>query len=304
VAPAVAQVPGVVAVTALKQDNSKIDGIGTVSTNGIQPASLSKLYRVQWKQGSNASLAGMGPYDAIISDNFASDHNLSVGSVLHATTPTGKRDTFGVIGIYKAAQFLPNWAVRYDTMARDWALSQDNFDIVAAAPGQNLTKLEKRIADMLQARFPVAQVYSQQQVKDQQNQSINQLLTLIYVLLAMSVIVSLFGIINTLVLSVYERTREIGLLRAIGTTRRQIRWIIRWESVITSVIGAILGLALGIVFALLITKGLASQNLEYTIPVTQLLIWVLFAIIFGIVAAAFPARRAARLDVLQAVAYE
>lgn len=120
----------------------------------------------------------------------------------------------------------------------------------------------------------------------------------------LSVLVSLFGIINTLVLSIYERTREIGMLRAIGTTRIQIRWMVRWESVITSVIGAVLGLLLGIVLAALITAGLASQGIEFTLPVGQLLIWVVFAVIFGIVAAAFPARRAARLDVLSAASYE
>jgi putative ABC transport system permease protein len=116
--------------------------------------------------------------------------------------------------------------------------------------------------------------------------------------------VSLFGIINTLVLSIYERTREIGMLRAIGTTRGQVRWIIRWESVITAVIGAVLGLLLGIVLAAVVTAGSSSQGIEFTLPIGQLLLWVVFAMLFGIVAAAWPARRAARLDVLLAVAYE
>ena len=94
------------------------------------------------------------------------------------------------------------------------------------------------------------------------------------------------------------------MLRAIGSTRAQVRWIVRWESVITAVIGAITGLILGLVLSVIVTAGLQSQGIEYAFPIGQLLLWVLFAILFGIVAAAYPARRAARLDVLQAIAYE
>jgi len=163
-----------------------------------------------------------------------------------------------------------------------------------------LAALKGRITRALLGSYPTATVHSQQDLKNQDAKGINLLLGLIYVLLAMSVLVSLFGIINTLVLSVYERTREIGMMRAIGATRRQVRWIIRWESVI----GAVLGLLLGILLAVLVTAGLSSQGIEYDLPIGQLLIWVVFAVLFGIVAAAFPARRAARLDVLQAVSYE
>jgi putative ABC transport system permease protein len=209
-----------------------------------------------------------------------------------------------VTGIYKNTLFLPSWCIRYDTFGHDWMQHRDRVVIVAVAPGQRLGVVEKRIDRTLRARYPTAEVHSQQDLKDEQNKNVNQLLALIYLLLAMSVIVSLFGIINTLVLSIYERTREIGMLRAIGTTRTQIRWIIRWESIITAIIGAILGLLLGIVLAFLVTAGLQSQGIEYALPIEQLLIWVVFAMVFGIVAAAWPARRAARLDVLQALAYE
>ena len=152
------------------------------------------------------------------------------------------------------------------------------------APGQKVDVVKKRLTRFLKTTFPAAQVQSQQDIKNQATQSVNQLLYLIYVLLAMSVLVSLFGIINTLILSIYERTREIGMLRAIGTTRSQIRWTVTWESVITAIIGAVLGLVLGIVLAVLVTSGLKSQGIEYAIPVGSLLIWVVFAIVFGVAA--------------------
>lgn len=304
VTPAVARVPGVQTASAIKVEAGRLAGIGTVQTNGIQPATLGKVYHFQWKQGSDATLTRMGSHDALVSDNFASDHHLTVGSRLSVTTTAGTHDTFTVTGIYKSAQILPDWCIRYDTMSKDWVLPKDYASLVSAAPGQNLKALKTRLSNALKAQYPSATVHSQQDLKDQTNKSVNQLVYLIYVLLAMSVLVSLFGIVNTLVLSVYERTREIGMLRAIGTTRTQVRWIIRWESVITAVIGAVLGLLLGILLAVLITAGLSSQGIEYALPIGQLLLWVVFAMFFGIVAAAFPARRAARLDVLQAVAYE
>jgi putative ABC transport system permease protein len=118
------------------------------------------------------------------------------------------------------------------------------------------------------------------------------------------VIVSLFGIVNTLVLSVFERTRELGMLRAVGMTRRQVRRMIRHESVITALIGAALGMVLGIFLAVLVTQALADEGLSFSVPVTSLAVFAVVAVIAGIVAAIFPARRAARLNVLEALQYE
>jgi putative ABC transport system permease protein len=301
---AAARVAGVQSASAIKFTGGKIAGIGTVQVNGIQPTRVLKVYRFQWKQGSPRSVTSMGPYDAVVDENLASDHHLRDGSRLRVTSTTGAVRTFTVRGIYKTTQFLRDLTIPYDTVARDWALKQDFAVVVQAAPGQNLKALKSRLVSALRGPYPTANVHSQQDFKNQQSQNVNQLLALIYVLLAMSLIVSLFGIINTLVLSIYERTREIGMLRAIGTTRSQVRWIVRWESVITSVIGAILGLVLGVVLAVLVTAGDSSLGIEYAFPVDQLLIWVVVAMVFGIVAAAWPARRAARMDVLRAIAYE
>ena len=133
---------------------------------------------------------------------------------------------------------------------------------------------------------------------------VDQLLTLIYALLAVSVIISIFGIVNTLVLSVYERTREIGMLRAIGTTRRQMRRIVRYESVITSVIGGILGTILGVLFAYVVSTRLASQGITFSVPWGQLVVFLIVAAIVGVVAAVLPAHRAARVNILDAIHYE
>jgi len=118
------------------------------------------------------------------------------------------------------------------------------------------------------------------------------------------VIVSIFGIINTLVLTVYERTRELGMLRAVGMTRRQVRRMIRHESIVTSLIGAALGIAIGFVLAALVTTELSSQGFVFAVPYTALLIFVAAAILVGILAAVLPARRASRLNVLEALQYE
>jgi len=133
---------------------------------------------------------------------------------------------------------------------------------------------------------------------------LSQVLNIIYVLLALSVIVSLFGIVNTLALAVFERTREIGMLRAVGMTRRQARRMIRHEAMMTSLLGAALGLPVGIALAALATRGLHTYGLNLSVPVPSLLTFVLLSLIVGVIAAVLPARRAGKLNVLTALSYE
>jgi putative ABC transport system permease protein len=162
---------------------------------------------------------------------------------------------------------------------------------------ENTRALEAALAD-----FPNAKSVTREEFVDNQIEGLNQVLNILYVLLALSVIVSLFGIVNTLVLTVFERTRELGMLRAIGMTRRQVRRMIRHESVITALIGGVLGIALGILLGgLLIAR---VDFIEFTLPTGQIITFAILAIVVGILAAIFPARRAARLDPLEALQYE
>ena len=150
--------------------------------------------------------------------------------------------------------------------------------------------------------FPDAKIQTQAEFIKVQERGINLLLKLLYVLLSLSIIISLFGIVNTLVLTVFERTREIGMLRAVGMTRHQVRQMIRHESIITALLGAALGIPVGVVLALMVGKAIDYP--AFTIPWGTLIVFVIAAIIAGLIAAIFPARRAGKLNILDALKYE
>ena len=162
----------------------------------------------------------------------------------------------------------------------------------------------KQAEDAALAGFPTAKPQTIEDFKDEQNKQVDALVGLIYALLSLSVIVALLGIVNTLALSVHERTRELGLLRAVGMSRRQVRRMVRAESVITAAIGALLGIVLGIAFAAHRLAAAGRRGLRVRAPVGTLIAVVVLAALAGVLAAIPPARRAAKVDVLRAVTTE
>jgi len=197
-----------------------------------------------------------------------------------------------------------DYVVSLDTYEGVFTEQLDAFVLVTGAEGVPLPEVADSIRAAV-AEFPNVQVQDQAAFREQQAGFIDQLLALVTALLLMAIVIALFGIVNTLGLSIYERTRELGLLRAVGMSRRQVKRMIRWESVIIAVFGAVVGIAIGVLFGWALQQALRNQGVtEFVLPVGQLVVYLVLAGLAGVLAAIWPARRAAKLDVLEAISYE
>jgi putative ABC transport system permease protein len=309
VAEEVAEVPGVQVAAGVRfTQGREPDGDGTVTVVGIDPSTATQAYEFGWEgergTAEDAVRRALGPDGALADAGSSVAAGRGVGDQVTLRTPTGDRVTYTIRGLLDEGEFGllgGGLIIPSERVAEDFGERDDALVLVRFAPGENP---RAEVDRLLATRFPNAESQDREELKDQQAGQINQLLGLIYVLLALSVIVSVFGIVNTLALSIYERTRELGLLRAIGTSRRQVRRMVRQESIITSLIGAVLGVVLGVIFALLISRPLEEEGFAMTFPVFTLLALLVIAAIIGTLAAIAPARRASRLDVLDALSYE
>jgi putative ABC transport system permease protein len=305
VAPAVRKVPGVASVTPVAFTVGRLHGSSDNSSiTAIDPISFERVYRVEWKQGSNATLLALGNTGTVLTKGYASSKHLKVGQTLSVLTPTNRHVLLTVRGIANDnARLLGNLTISLPLARVAFGQREDALNFVSYVPGASNAQVQPAVNRLLASYFPQARSRTAAQFKQDQSNQINTLLALIYVLLALSVIVSLFGIVNTLILSIYERTRELGMMRAIGTSRRQVRQMIRYESVITSLIGGVFGLVIGVVGAILVvTLALSGSGYVLSIPFGTLVILLFVSALAGLLAAQLPARRAARLDLLQALA--
>ncbi|MBA3366849.1 MAG: ABC transporter permease [Actinobacteria bacterium] len=291
-------------VTDVRQEIAKVAGSGK-NVTGIDPDRITEAYAFEWKQGSDAVVRGLRRNGAILDSGFAEDKELALGDSFTITTPGGKTRSFVVKATYEPPPFYPllgSVTVSKTSFDGLFERQRNRFTFVNVLGGP--TERSKRAVEAAVADYPDARVQTQAEWIEKEDKEFQQFLSMLYVLLALSVIVSVFGIINTLVLSVFERTRELGMLRAVGMTRRQVRRMIRHESVITALIGAALGLPLGILLAALMTRALSQFDVRFEVPVGLLGIFAIVAVVVGVLAAILPARRAARLNILRALQYE
>jgi putative ABC transport system permease protein len=298
-------VRGVRQVTDIAFTEGRVKGLGgTQSITAVDPTNFAHVYRIDWDTGNDATITSLGTTGAVLTKTFASAHHYRVGQQLTVLTPSGGHVALTVRGIATDhAGLLADLTIGLPLARRAFSQRTDALDFVSYAPGANDAQVQPAVDRILAARFPQAKSQTAAQFKATEAAQVDSLLAFVYVLLALSVIVSLFGIVNTLVLSIYERTRELGMLRAIGTTRAQVREMIRYESVITALIGGVLGIVLGIVLALILSAtALSGTGFVLVIPVPTMIVLFVLAGLAGLAAAAWPARRAASVDILAAIA--
>ncbi len=298
----VAKLPQVGASSPLRFNQAEFDGSSKFFV-ALQPQSAGELFDLKVEDGTIGALGQSG--SVAVSRAVADDHHWKIGSKLPVKFPNGTSElTVRTIYGNGQKQGLSDYGLSLATYDQHYTSQLDQQVYVKLASGVSPAEGRKALDGVLKA-FPNAKLQDRTQFKEAQAAQINQLLNLIYALLFLAVLIALIGIANTLALSIYERTRELGLLRAVGMSRRQLRSSIRWESVIISLLGTFLGLVIGLFFGWAVVQALKDQGItEFAPPGLQLLLVVVLGGFAGVLAAVFPARRAAKLDVLQAVTHE
>jgi putative ABC transport system permease protein len=298
-------IDGVAVASPVRYTQDIVQGVGKGNVTLVDPPTAADVLTLEWKDGSQELLTNLGPNDAVIDNKWGDDNGIGVGDSFSVKTASGKILDYNVTGTFTDnTDFIGDYAASDVNAAAFGEGNAVTNVFVNLTPGADAATVRSNIDKVLDEQFPTVKSENQQELKDSIAQDLNTLLGVVYALLAFSIIVSLFGIVNTLALSIHERTRELGLLRAVGTSRRQVRKIVRYEAVITALIGAVLGAVLGVIFAVVISRPLASDGFVLTIPVVPLLLMLVLAALAGVVAAIGPARRASRMDVLEALAYE
>ncbi len=291
--------PGVDGVTSLRTDGALAFG-DEEGVNIVDPGTVGRLFDFDYQDGASTTLASLGADGAVVDEGWATEHRLGVGERFSITAPTGRELDLVVRGVETSPVIdaLGLGPITIGTAAADGAFAgeRNRWTLAQAADPAALRAAV--------AAFPDAKVQTTAAYAAEQAAVVDDLLAVFLVLLVLCVLVSLFGIVNALVLATFERTRELGTLRALGMSRRQMRRMVRHEGVITALLGAALGIAAGLGLAAAVTTAFAEEGLTFAVPAGTLGAFVLVAVLCGVLAAVLPARRAARMNVLEALAYE
>jgi putative ABC transport system permease protein len=299
---AAAVVPGVEAVSAIKSATADIGGSGQTSVEGIDPISLATVYHFRWV-GTSPTLADIGRRDVLVERSTAHAARLRIGEHVIVRTGSGLSETATIRGIYVDSALLPGFALPLADFDR--LFNQDRLQemLVKVAPFANRVATGDLLRQALRP-FPGVVVRSERGLRDTEAARANTIFVLFYALLAITVVMALLGTVNALTLSIHERTRELGTLRALGMARSQARAMIRQESIITGTLGTAVGMALGVLLAWVMTRALESEGVVFALPWSEFLVALIAGLATGVLAAIPPAARVARLDVLEAIATE
>jgi putative ABC transport system permease protein len=292
------EVDGVEAVTQARFGQALVDGQETLLA-AVDPATLDRTLLLDYLDGGSAGLTGSG---LAVDEPTAAAHGWDVGDTVTMATATGQTARLTVGGIFAANQALAPAVVSLETFAATGGAPLDRFVYLDVADEAAADSARAAIEAAIDP-YPVVTLKDRDEFAGEQKGQVDQILLLINALLVLSVIIAVLGIVNTLAMSVLERTREVGLLRAIGMTRAQLRRMVRLESVLISVYGAVLGLGLGAVIGVGLSRALAEQGIsELVVPGGRLVVFLALGAVIGVLAAVWPARRAARMQVLDAIA--
>jgi putative ABC transport system permease protein len=294
--------PDFATVSALRQGPEAKVQSSTTFPVGIDPATITQVANLTMDSGSITDLSR--PNTVVVSKSEAESKDFTVGSTFPMEFATGTQ-VLTVVGTYEPNALLNDYAVSLDTYDANVAQQLDSVVFLKYAPGVDQAAARAKVEALVARDYPSVQVNNQGETKQEYVKQVDQVFAIVYVLLILSVIISAFGIVNTLGLSIYERIRELGLLRAVGMSKRQVKRMIRVEAVIIAVLGAILGLAIGILFGWALQRALSDVGVDrLAIPFGQLVVMLIVAALIGVLAAIWPARRAAKLNVLEAISYE
>ena len=297
--PAIPELPQVAHAVALANATVSINGSPEFPTVG-DPAAMTELLDMDVQHGS---LADLHPGQIAVSKGYATDHHLRLGGKTTMSFADGRRATYKVGAIYGVADLLGDVIMTPQDWTPHAQRPGDVAILIGLRPGSNLESARHAV-EKVAKHYGVTQVEDRNQYIARVAGQVDQLLTLVYGLLVLAILIALIGLANTLSLSIHERTRELGLLRAIGLTRGRLRSMVRWESMITAVMGTVIGLALGTFIGWGLVRALSVQDgfVSFQVPTTTLVAVLVLSIGAGVAAALRPAQRAAKLDVLAAIA--